>query len=100
MKIDRIGRTILKVAAVVGGTSAVAPLWAGLIARLNQVKGARLGFVHSRLYASAGKGFRDIVQGDNGAYRARAGWDACTVWGSPVGTAIASALAGKSAAMH
>ena len=50
------------VAAVVGGTSAVAPLWAGLISRLNQAKGARLGFLHNKLYAiTPAKGFRDIV---------------------------------------
>ena len=63
--------------SVVGGTSAVAPLWAALVARLNQAKGARLGFLHARLYGLApGRGFRDIVQGDNGAYQAKPGWDA------------------------
>jgi kumamolisin len=82
------GRTI-----VVGGTSAVAPLWAGLIARLNQAKGARLGFLHPKLYAlGSGKGFRDIVQGDNGAYKAKPGWDACTGLGSPDGEALRKAL--------
>src|SRR5690349_11953092 len=74
------------VASVVGGTSAVAPLWAGLIARLNQAKGTRLGFVHPKLYAlGLGKGFRDIVQGDNGAYQAKPGWDPCAGLGSPDG---------------
>ena len=81
------------VAAVVGGTSAVAPLWAGLIARLNQAKGTRLGFVHTRLYTTgASKGFRDIVQGDNGAYKARAGWDPCTGLGSPDGEGLRKTL--------
>jgi kumamolisin len=81
------------VAAVVGGTSAVAPLWAGLIARLNQAKGARLGFLHNKLYAVApGRGFRDIVQGDNGAYKAKPGWDACTGLGSPNGEGLREAL--------
>ena len=75
--------------SVVGGTSAVAPLWAGLVARLNQAKGARLGFLHPRLYALApGSGFRDIVQGDNGAYQARPGWDPCTGLGSPDGDSL------------
>ena len=79
--------------SIVGGTSAVAPLWAGLVARLNQAKGARLGFLHPRLYALApGKGFLDIVQGDNGAYKARAGWDACTGLGSPDGEALRKEL--------
>jgi kumamolisin len=81
------------VTAVIGGTSAVAPLWAGLIARLNQAKGARLGFVHMRLYAAgANKGFRDIVQGDNGAYKAKPGWDACTGLGSPNGEGLREVL--------
>jgi kumamolisin len=79
--------------SVVGGTSAVAPLWAALIARLNQAKGARLGFLHARLYGLApGRGFRDIVQGDNGAYQAKPGWDACTGLGSPDGEALRKAL--------
>jgi kumamolisin len=78
---------------VVGGTSAVAPLWAGLIARLNQAKKTRLGFVHGKLYAlPAGKGLRDITVGDNGAYKARAGWDACTGLGVPDGEALRKAL--------
>jgi kumamolisin len=81
------------VASVVGGTSAVAPLWAGLVARLNQAKGARLGFLHPRLYAlGAGKGFLDIVQGGNGAYKAKAGWDPCTGLGSPDGEALRKLL--------
>jgi kumamolisin len=81
------------VATVVGGTSAVAPLWAGLIARLNQAKGTRLGFVHTRLYAAGtGKGFRDIVQGDNGAYKAKPGWDPCTGLGTPDGEGLRKAL--------
>ena len=81
------------VPSVVGGTSAVAPLWAGLVARLNQAKGARLGFLHSQLYALApGSGFRDIVQGDNGAYQAKPGWDACTGLGSPNGEGLRKKL--------
>jgi kumamolisin len=81
------------VAAVVGGTSAVAPLWAGLIARLSQAKGMRLGFVHPRLYAAgAGKAFRDILQGNNGAYKAKPGWDACTGLGSPDGEGLRQKL--------
>ena len=79
--------------SVVGGTSAVAPLWAGLVARLNQAKGARLGFLHPKLYGLApGKGLRDIVLGDNGAYKAKAGWDPCTGLGSPDGEALRKAL--------
>ena len=82
--------------AVFGGTSAVAPLWAALIALLNQQLGKPLGFLHPTLYASpAGPaGFRDITSGNNGAYSAGKGWDACTGLGSPNGAALSSALTG------
>jgi kumamolisin len=81
---------------VIGGTSAVAPLFAGLVALINQQLGKPAGFLNPLLYANAAKGssFRDIVSGNNGAYSAGPGWDACTGWGSPVGTAIAQLLAG------
>ena len=83
-------------AQVIGGTSAVAPLWAALIARLNQKLARPLGDVHAALYGLNGKGFRDITSGDNGAYRAGSGWDACTGLGSPQGEALAAALAALS----
>jgi len=79
----------------VGGTSAVAPLWAGLIALFNQALGKSLGYLNPNLYQKVAttKGtFRDITSGNNGHFKAAAGWDACTGWGSPVGTAIQSAL--------
>jgi kumamolisin len=80
---------------IVGGTSAVAPLWAGLIALINQQlvqQGKQtVGFVNPALYQNPG-GFHDITQGDNGSYSAGPGWDACTGLGSPNGTAILSAL--------
>jgi kumamolisin len=79
---------------VVGGTSAVAPLWAGLIALINQLRGTNVGFVNPALYA-APSAFHDITSGNNGAFKAGPGWDACTGLGSPIGTAIASALAGN-----
>ena len=79
----------------IGGTSAVAPLWAALIALLNESLGAPLGFAQPRLYGSAqATGFHDIVSGDNGAYSAQAGWDACTGLGSPNGSALLAALSG------
>ncbi len=84
---------------VVGGTSAVSPLWAGLIALINQSRGRPLGFAHPQLYAigKSGKAFHDIVQGNNGVrpcpgYQAKAGWDACTGWGSPDGQALLQAM--------
>jgi kumamolisin len=80
---------------VIGGTSAVAPLWAALVARINQVLGGPVGFVNARLYAaSESGGFRDITSGDNGGYQAGPGWDACSGLGSPEGTALTTALRG------
>jgi kumamolisin len=77
----------------VGGTSAVAPLWAGLIALINQSLGQPVGFVQPRLYqASTTSGFHDITQGNNGAYTAGPGWDPCTGLGSPDGGALLTAL--------
>jgi kumamolisin len=78
--------------AVYGGTSAVAPLWAALIARLAQAHGAPLGLPQPKLYALK-LGFRDITAGNNGAFDAAKGWDACTGLGSPRGAAILSGLA-------
>ena len=79
---------------VIGGTSAVAPLWAGLIALMNQKLQHPVGFLNPLLYGSlAGKGlFNDITSGNNGAYAAKAGWDACTGWGSPNGAKLLAAL--------
>jgi kumamolisin len=80
----------------VGGTSAVAPLWAGLIALLNQSAGAPLGFAQPRLYPLLGSdAFHDITSGDNGSYQAGAGWDACTGLGSPDGAQLAAQLKGS-----
>jgi kumamolisin len=77
----------------VGGTSAVAPLWAALITLLNQELGAPLGFAQPRLYPLlGGAGFHDITSGSNGAYSAGPGWDACTGLGSPDATALVAAL--------
>jgi kumamolisin len=77
----------------IGGTSAVAPLWAGLIARLNEHLGSALGFAQPVLYPLLGTAsFHDITSGDNGAYSAGPGWDACTGLGTPDGTALAAAL--------
>jgi kumamolisin len=77
---------------VIGGTSAVAPLWAGLIARINATSGTTAGFVNPRLYASP-NALRDITQGNNGDFAATTGWDACTGLGSPNGSALPGVLA-------
>jgi kumamolisin len=88
-------------ASVIGGTSAVAPLWAGLAACINQMVGKRVGSLTSLVYsqlAQAGNAFHDITNGNNGTFSAKPGWDACTGMGSPIGSAITSALTGKAAA--
>jgi kumamolisin len=87
---------------VIGGTSAVAPLWAGLISLMNQKLGHPVGFLNPMIYGSlVGKGcFRDITSGNNGAYAAKAGWDACTGWGTPIGTALLQGLSAGSATDH
>jgi kumamolisin len=79
---------------VIGGTSAVAPLVAGLLALLNQKLNRRIGYLNPTLYTTAAvrDAFRDVTQGNNGAYAAAAGWDACTGWGSPNGEKLLTAL--------
>jgi len=81
---------------VIGGTSAVAPLWAGLIALMNQKLGTPVGFLNPLLYGSlSGKNlFNDVTVGNNGAYSAGPGWDACTGWGTPDGSKLLAALGG------
>jgi kumamolisin len=82
-------------ATVIGGTSAVAPLWAGLFARINQSLGTNVGYVNALLYAAKAEAtFHDITSGTNGSYSAGPGWDACTGLGSPNGTALLTALKG------
>lgn len=80
---------------VVGGTSAVAPLWAGLITLVNQGRVqaglATAGFINPTLYATPAA-LRDITSGSNGTFKAATGWDACTGLGSPNGTAVLQAL--------
>jgi len=78
----------------VGGTSAVAPLWAGLVARLNQSLGKPVGFLNPLLYAipKTANAFHDITTGNNGKYHAAPGWDPCTGLGSPNGQNLQAAL--------
>jgi kumamolisin len=85
----------------VGGTSAVAPLWTGLLALINQGVGKPVGYINPLLYQKAtGPAFDDIVSGTNGAYTARSGWDACTGWGSPDGTKLLNVLSPPTASIR
>ncbi len=76
---------------IIGGTSAVAPLWAGLIARINSTKAKSVGFVNPQLYANQGA-LRDVTSGNNGSFAAGPEWDACTGLGSPNGQKVADAV--------
>ena len=68
---------------MVGGTSAVAPLYSGLFASF----GTKLGFITPELYLN-NVCFNDITHGNNGAYRAGAGPNPCTGLGSPIGASL------------
>ncbi|MGC0313930.1 S53 family peptidase [Kitasatospora acidiphila] len=77
----------------IGGTSAAAPQWSALLARVNQGLGAPVGFLNPLLYGKLASGvLRDITQGSNGAYPAGPGWDACSGFGSPGGQALLDGL--------
>ena len=88
-----------------GGTSAAAPLWAGLVARMNQqlsASGRHVGYLTPLLYGGANplgrQGCNDIHAGDNvtahvGGFKSTAGFDAVTGWGSPKGKDLLAALA-------
>jgi kumamolisin len=76
---------------LIGGTSAVAPLWAGIAAVLNGARGTPVGDMHILLYATP-SALKDIVAGDNKSgtigYEAAKGWDPCTGLGSPDGAKL------------
>jgi len=78
----------------IGGTSAVAPLWAGLVALLAQSLNTKLGWINPQLYqiAPSAGAFNDITDGSNGDYQAAPGWDPCTGLGSPNGQKLRDAL--------
>jgi kumamolisin len=83
---------------VIGGTSAVAPLFAGLLALWNQRLGKTVGILNPWIYtkaASISGTIHDITSGNNHAYQAGMGWDACTCLLSADGAKIQGALAGK-----
>ena len=83
---------------VIGGTSAAAPLMAGLVALINQKIARDLGSINELIYRpSAAPLFRDITIGTNGAFSAGTGWDPCTGLGSPIGDALAGALSTSAA---
>ncbi|MGZ6283058.1 MAG: S53 family peptidase [Ktedonobacterales bacterium] len=91
---------------VIGGTSASAPLWAGLTALADQMAGHSLGFLNPALYKigqsnAARDDYHDITRGNNTydqgdvhipGYAAGTGWDLVTGWGSPDAEKLLPAL--------
>lgn len=79
---------------VTGGTSAVAPLYAALMLRINGALGRNVsGPLNPWLYENRNKGFfNDIIAGDNGGYKAVPGWDAASGLGSINGTKLLDIL--------
>jgi hypothetical protein len=91
----------------VGGTSAAAPLWAGFLALANQQAAtagkARVGFLNPLIYSIGNSGdyaadMHDITVGSNGGFKALAGYDLTTGWGSPAGQSLINGLTGVSTA--
>ena len=90
-----------------GGTSASAPLWAGLVALADQYAGRPLGFVNAGIYRVAESSeyhaaFHDITTGNNTVvfppttirgFASSKGWDAVTGWGSPDASVLVPLLA-------
>jgi subtilase family serine protease len=90
-----------------GGTSASAPLWAGLVALADQYARRHLGFVNAALYRIGRsrlyhKALHDVTAGNNtvrfppktiNGYHAAPGWDPVTGWGSPNTSVLVPLLA-------
>jgi len=77
-----------------GGTSAAAPMWSALAARLGERLGTPIGFFSPLLYATPPGALRDVTSGGNDRFHAAAGWNPCTGLGVPIGTEIERALRG------
>lgn len=75
----------------IGGTSAVAPLMAGLNVLLNSNLDKPISNLKDVLYANPSVCF-DVTSGNNGAYHASVGYDCCTGLGVPDGQRLLSVL--------
>jgi kumamolisin len=78
---------------LVGGTSASATLWAGLLALVAQQQGGAQGVINPFLYQTLGprKTLR-AVPSNTAECRTIKGWNTCTGWGSPVGEKFVAAF--------
>ncbi len=91
----------------IGGTSASAPLWGGLMALADQYAHHDLGFVNPAIYriarsSSYHEAFHDVTTGNNtvtigsatiAGYQAAPGWNPVTGWGSPNAQVLVPLLA-------
>ncbi len=86
---------------IVAGTSASAPLWAGLAALIDQSLVRHglptVGFANQALYsfgqhpsAQPAPPFNDVTRGNNLYYSATPGWDFATGWGTPNAAGLAA----------
>jgi kumamolisin len=75
---------------VFGGTSAVAPLYAGLVA----AAGTKLGFISPTLWKNAAA-FNENIPGTNGVYSQPPCPGPCSGLGSPIGEAVAALFEGS-----
>ena len=83
------------------GTSAVAPLYAGLLSTINAFLGRNTGFLNPTLYRYGPRICNDIRFGNNDSsyppdapfYTAAVGWDGCTGWGSINGLRLLAGIA-------
>lgn len=82
------------VQSIIGGTSAVSPLMASLIALLCAATGRRFGLINPLFYGAWATAFRDIVSGNNGGFAAGVGYDFDTGIGVPIGTKVLAAIQG------
>ncbi len=96
----------------VGGTSCASPLWAAMVALVNQQAAANslpaVGFINPAIYQIGKSGnygtvFHDVTAGNNEStsspsqFTAVAGFDLCTGWGTPRAAGLISALTGPAA---
>jgi kumamolisin len=77
----------------IGGTSVAAPMWAALVALINERLGRPTGLLGPSLYTKPfAQAVRDITESGGGPCTPSPGWDLCTGLGSPVGTCLLAAL--------
>lgn len=86
----------------IGGTSLASPLWAGMVADMDQFAGKSLGLLNPYLYSvysnrsQYDRAFHQVATGFNGEYQAGPGYNVVTGLGTPNLPALASAIKDQS----